>query len=224
MKNHKITILSIIGIACYGGTVTSWIRCMPQQSHTLPFQDLSDLQSNVSALARAFEFYSITRLDGAPITRSDTSQFVARMHNYCDEDALAEALAAGAATLWYYDGDDRQSEAHQALACELVHQLSAPDGVRSIKAALSFSGYGCTTGHRAWMQQLFGRMPRTLHQWHELDRLARGYAYATRYNRGSAFDREMLRYEYDLAVARVLNTPAPKRPRKPSRQRLLALA
>ncbi|MCB4359608.1 hypothetical protein [Quatrionicoccus australiensis] len=182
---------------------------------TLPFSDISDAHDNATSLRRAFEFYGITHPNGEPVTVPDAKQLIAELYAFADWQTLAATLDTGV-PLQYYDGDGNSAEAHKALAAQLAPHLSAPDGATTIKTALLFAAFGCTPAARSQQQQLFGKMPRTIQQWHEIERLANGYAYATRYSRGrTAYEMEMLRHHHDVAVAKVLGTQAPKPPKKP---------
>lgn len=191
------------------------------ENTTLPFGTY-DANDNATALCRAFEFYGVLLPDGRPIPLRHVQQLIANLYSFENWQAFSDATDT--AQVQYYDGAN--DETYKALAIKLAPHLSAPDGADTIKTALLFAAFGCTTAERDQQQRLYGKMPRTLAQWHKLELLARGYAYATRYSRGrSVYEIEMLRYNHDVAVAKVLGIQEPRPPKKPkARVRVAAAA
>lgn len=108
-----------------------------------------------------------------------------------------------------------------ALHAELAQQLQARIGdhvpLDTLRAAITRAGLGCSAGRRGEARRFFSHCPaKTVSQWGRLMEVEAAYSYHTRYNQGkTAYDLRMQEYWRQVAVAKILGTPLPRKRRRP---------
>jgi len=186
----------------------------------LPFCSIEEAKANALALCRALEFYAVCipgPEGGAPIDvgLQRTQGLMAKALGYVRWEDLVSSLAAGAQVMYLDMGADRDA-AHRALATSFARCLGTADVVDNIERAMSLSAFGCTLKMRKEACRQLDSFPcKTVDQWQRLVTLQAGSAYVSRYNRGrSAYEIDILEWEYKKNVAEVLGTKPPRKPRK----------
>ncbi|MGG2041268.1 hypothetical protein [Burkholderia gladioli] len=186
-----------------------------------PFRSIVDAQQSASSLLRAFRFYSLKYVesDGAcsELGLQRVHSLVAMLFGYRQWSSLLHEIGCSLHAP-YFDENDSVEAMCRKFTDRLAPHLAHPEADR-VYRALRKSGFGCSPESRKISLQVMGLYGcDTVEQWCQLDMLARGYGYVTRYNHGrTLYDIEMLEWEYQRNVAQILGKKAPRKPRRSKR-------
>ncbi|WP_459619003.1 hypothetical protein [Burkholderia sp. 3C] len=186
-----------------------------------PFRSIADARQSAFSLFRFFRFYSLEYVESDG-TRSKLGLqrvhlLVAMLFGYRQWSTLLRDIGH-TLNVSYFDENDSVEVMCRKFSDRLVPHLAHPDADR-VYWALRSSGFGCSPERRKISLQVMGLYGcDTVEQWHQLDMLARGYRYVTRYGHGrTLYDVEMIEWEYQKNVAQVLGKKVPRKPRRSKR-------
>ncbi|KVU55609.1 hypothetical protein WK68_24680 [Burkholderia ubonensis] len=191
--------------------------------HILPFFSIAEAKENAVALQKAFQFYCLRYASAANDSEAHalglqrTHKLIAKALGCINWNDLVGTLALKTRRPIYFDSNGSARAQHTELAARLLPFLSHEDKGRRVYAALSYSAFGCCPSARKSAYGMMKLMPcKTLDQWHQLQMLEAGYSHVTRYRSNrTAYECDLLRWEYDKKVAQILGTPVPRKPYKP---------
>lgn len=192
----------------------------------LPFRNTAEAEKNVSALYRAFQFYSL--LDASDVTRAPTMPtlhgiraMVAKVLGFDDWACLTTSIASEG-PVHYYDWENYRTKIYSELALRLSSFLSHEDKERRIYAALALADFGCSPEPRMHADAQLGLFPcETVEQWWEICHIEAGFSKLNRYRGSVPEDVYLWRaWEKDVALAKVVGRFPPPKPRGLKRPRL----
>ncbi len=186
-----------------------------------PFRSIVDARQSASSLFRACRFYSLKYVESdgthSELGLQRVQSLVAMLFGYRQWSTLTRDIGHTLHAA-YFDENDSVEAMCRKFADRLAPYLAHPE-VNRVYWALRKSGFGCSPDRRKLSLQVIGLYGcDTVEQWRQLDGLARGYRYVTRYGYGSTlYDAEMIEWEYQKNVAEVLGKKAPRKPRRSKR-------
>lgn len=182
----------------------------------MPFRNVEELKENAKLLCRALAYYGIRLPESSDdIGLQRTQELIARSFRCVGWKDLMRRVESQNSATYLDEGRDHRI-AHLALA-ECVQQVIGGDvAVARLHAAFSAAAVGCTARARNEARRFFSRCGlQTAEQRGRLMQVEAVYSYHSRYNnRRTAFEIRMLEYGRQKAVAEILGTRAPRKPRR----------
>jgi len=183
-----------------------------------PFGSIEELKQQARLLKNSFDFYSI-RFSGAPenLSLQQTHELIAKAFGFMRWEDLTQRVI-GQCSVSYLDDRHTAETIHQAVAEKMHKWLGGDISVERIYNAIALAQFGRSVWFRDFATNFFRNLPKNCkiaEQWGMILKLEAGYSYVSRYNyRRTPWENRLLEYEKQKALAQILGTPLPRKPRR----------
>lgn len=185
--------------------------------NSIPFRHVEEAKESARLLYRAFAFHQI-HLPGAAdsIGLQQTQELMARSFGCAGWKDLTRRVELQDSVVYLNEGGSLRSS-RDKLAEHLHAIIGAHVPLEAVRAAVGLAAVGCSGRERSHARRFFSVCPaKTAEQWGRLMQVEAVYSYHSRYNRGrTMYEISMLQYSRQAAVAEILGTPKPRKPRRP---------